>query len=228
VIGNDYRIKLVAVSPLGNSIASALANEFNEAAEPVASCGAGQLVSCLFVLTSSCWRSRACCFAQLAKREGTSTWSAAVEAKANVRADKQPYALRNCPEAHMSGCLSPAAHREPRQSLHVLVHDGAFGMRLPALDPLGAVRAGRGCACRLRCSRRRRRPGSAGGLANAIYGSVVIVGVATFISTPIGILAGIYLAEYGKDGDREPHAVHQRHPAVRAVDRDRLFVYTST
>jgi phosphate transport system permease protein len=41
-------------------------------------------------------------------------------------------------------------------------------------------------------------PGSAGGLANAIYGSVVIVLVAIFISTPIGILAGIYLAEYGK------------------------------
>jgi phosphate transport system permease protein len=43
-------------------------------------------------------------------------------------------------------------------------------------------------------------PGSAGGLANAIFGSVVMVGVATFISTPIGILAGIYLAEYGKSG----------------------------
>jgi len=43
-------------------------------------------------------------------------------------------------------------------------------------------------------------PGSAGGLANAIFGSVVIVAVATFISTPIGILAGIYLAEFGKNG----------------------------
>src|SRR6266581_7666550 len=43
-------------------------------------------------------------------------------------------------------------------------------------------------------------PGSAGGLLNAIFGSVVIVGVATFISTPIGVLAGIYLAEFGKDG----------------------------
>ena len=41
-------------------------------------------------------------------------------------------------------------------------------------------------------------PGSAGGLANAIYGSAVIVAVATFISTPIGVLAGIYLAEFGK------------------------------
>ena len=43
-------------------------------------------------------------------------------------------------------------------------------------------------------------PGSAGGLANAIYGSLLIVLVATFISTPIGILAGIYLAEFGKAG----------------------------
>ncbi len=43
-------------------------------------------------------------------------------------------------------------------------------------------------------------PGSAGGLLNAIVGSLVIVGVATFISTPIGILAGIYLAEFGRNG----------------------------
>jgi phosphate transport system permease protein len=43
-------------------------------------------------------------------------------------------------------------------------------------------------------------PGSGGGLANAIFGSVAMVGVATFISTPIGILAGIYLAEFGKSG----------------------------
>jgi phosphate transport system permease protein len=41
-------------------------------------------------------------------------------------------------------------------------------------------------------------PGSDGGLANAIFGSLVMVAVATFISTPVGILAGIYLAEFGK------------------------------
>lgn len=42
-------------------------------------------------------------------------------------------------------------------------------------------------------------PGSeGGGLANAIAGSLIIVGIATLISTPIGILAGIYLAEYGE------------------------------
>ncbi|MFN4899847.1 MAG: phosphate ABC transporter permease PstA [Betaproteobacteria bacterium] len=41
-------------------------------------------------------------------------------------------------------------------------------------------------------------PGSeGGGLANAIVGSLLIVGLATFLSTPIGIFAGVYLAEYG-------------------------------
>jgi phosphate transport system permease protein len=37
-----------------------------------------------------------------------------------------------------------------------------------------------------------------GGLANAIFGSVLMVGLATAIGTPIGILAGVYLAEYGQ------------------------------
>ncbi|CAN5141738.1 phosphate ABC transporter permease PstA [soil metagenome] len=39
-----------------------------------------------------------------------------------------------------------------------------------------------------------------GGLANAIVGSFMMVLLATFIGTPLGILAGVYLAEYGKDG----------------------------
>lgn len=43
-------------------------------------------------------------------------------------------------------------------------------------------------------------PGSEGGLANAIFGSLVMVGVATLVATPIGILAGIYLAEFGTRG----------------------------
>jgi phosphate transport system permease protein len=43
-------------------------------------------------------------------------------------------------------------------------------------------------------------PGSAGGLLNAIFGSVVMVGIGTLIATPVGILAGVYLAEFGKSG----------------------------
>ncbi|MFC4931104.1 phosphate ABC transporter permease PstA [Massilia sp. GCM10023247] len=44
-------------------------------------------------------------------------------------------------------------------------------------------------------------PGSPGGLRNAIVGSLLMVGLSTLISTPVGILAGIYLAEYG-EGNR--------------------------
>lgn len=41
--------------------------------------------------------------------------------------------------------------------------------------------------------------GEGGGLINAIVGSLLMVGAATLISTPVGILAGIYLAEYGEE-----------------------------
>jgi phosphate transport system permease protein len=37
-----------------------------------------------------------------------------------------------------------------------------------------------------------------GGLANAIFGSLAMVTMATLLGTPIGILAGIYLAEYSQ------------------------------
>jgi phosphate transport system permease protein len=40
-------------------------------------------------------------------------------------------------------------------------------------------------------------PNDAGGLANALYGSFLMVSLATLVGTPIGIMAGIYLAEYG-------------------------------
>jgi phosphate transport system permease protein len=43
-------------------------------------------------------------------------------------------------------------------------------------------------------------PGSeGGGLANAIVGSLMMVGFATLVSTPIGILAGVFLAEFGQE-----------------------------
>ncbi|HEX4779943.1 MAG TPA: phosphate ABC transporter permease PstA [Usitatibacter sp.] len=43
-------------------------------------------------------------------------------------------------------------------------------------------------------------PGNDGGLANAIFGSVLMAGAGTVMGTPIGILAGTYLAEYGRRG----------------------------
>ncbi len=43
-------------------------------------------------------------------------------------------------------------------------------------------------------------PNEEGGLANAIYGSALMVGSATLVGTPIGVMAGIYLAEFDRIG----------------------------
>ena len=83
-------------------------------------------------------------------------------------------------------------------------------------EPVGARRPRSGCCGSSSCSwtllvERPRRdhlrtlfsettppPGSAGGLLNAIFGSVVMTLLATLIGTPIGILAGTFLAEYSR------------------------------
>ena len=41
-------------------------------------------------------------------------------------------------------------------------------------------------------------PGAMGGLLNAIFGSILMGTIAVAVGTPIGILAGTYLAEYGR------------------------------
>ena len=43
-------------------------------------------------------------------------------------------------------------------------------------------------------------PGNDGGLLNAIFGSFMMVSIGALIATPVGILAGIYLAEFGHRG----------------------------
>ena len=43
-------------------------------------------------------------------------------------------------------------------------------------------------------------PNEEGGIANAIWGSLMMVALATFVGTPIGVMAGVYLAEYDKRG----------------------------
>ena len=41
-------------------------------------------------------------------------------------------------------------------------------------------------------------PGSAGGLVNAIIGTLIMTGVGVLVGTPVGILAGTYLSEFGR------------------------------
>ncbi len=42
-------------------------------------------------------------------------------------------------------------------------------------------------------------PGGEGGLLNAIFGSVIMTTVATLVGTPVGVMAGTYLAEFGRN-----------------------------
>jgi len=72
VIGNAYRISASLFAP-GNSIASALANEFNEAAEPVHRASLIALGLVLFLLTFIVLACSRLLLAQLAKGEGRKT-----------------------------------------------------------------------------------------------------------------------------------------------------------
>ncbi|MEN6542918.1 phosphate ABC transporter permease PstA [Parvibaculum sp.] len=49
-------------------------------------------------------------------------------------------------------------------------------------------------------------PGSKGGLLNAIFGSAVMTGLAILAATPIGVMAGTYISEYGR-ASRLAHVV---------------------
>ncbi|HET9578208.1 MAG TPA: phosphate ABC transporter permease PstA [Usitatibacter sp.] len=66
--------------------------------------------------------------------------------------------------------------------LGVLLHEGASALRMTLF------------------TRSTPPPGGDGGLANAIFGSVLMAATGTIVGTPIGILAGTYLAEYGRRG----------------------------
>lgn len=74
----------------------------------------------------------------------------------------------------------------------------AFGLFWLAWILLTVIKAGVGALSITLFTEMTPPPGTAGGLANAIAGSFLLVGLATLIGTPIGVLAGVYLAEYGK------------------------------
>ena len=64
-----------------------------------------------------------------------------------------------------------------------------------------------------------------GGMANAIVGTFELVGLASLIGVPIGIGAGLYLAENHGRSLGQRGSLCRRHHDGRAVDRGRHFVY---
>jgi phosphate transport system permease protein len=71
-------------------------------------------------------------------------------------------------------------------------------------------------------------PGSEGGLANAIFGSALMTGLGILIGAPIGMLAGTYLAEYGR-GNRLSTVVRFINDVLLSAPSIivGLFVYTA-
>ena len=60
-----------------------------------------------------------------------------------------------------------------------------------------------------------------GGMANALYGSLLLVGLATLFAVPVGLFAAIYLAEYRSVRLGSGRPFHRRTARGRAVDRHR-------
>jgi phosphate transport system permease protein len=71
-------------------------------------------------------------------------------------------------------------------------------------------------------------PGSSGGLANAFYGSFLMSGIGLLIGTPIGLMAGIWLAEFAK-GSKLGNAVRFVNDILLSAPSIvlGLFVYTA-
>jgi phosphate transport system permease protein len=106
----------------------------------------------------------------------------------------------------MTSAISPGNkiyHRRRRVNALMLFVSGltmAFGLFWLAWILLTLLHEGFGALTYSLFSQMTPPPGSAGGLLNAIVGSVLMAAMATLIGTPIGILAGTYLAEFGRRG----------------------------
>jgi phosphate transport system permease protein len=99
-------------------------------------------------------------------------------------------------------CIPRRARRKlvNRIALGASVAATAFGLFWLAWILAEVVRLGAGALTPDLFTTMTPPPGSEGGLANAIAGSAIMVAAASAVGTPIGLLAGIYLAEYGQRG----------------------------
>jgi phosphate transport system permease protein len=93
-----------------------------------------------------------------------------------------------------------ARKRVNRMALALSLLAMAFGLFWLIWILFETVRLGVGGMALATLSQSTPPPNEAGGLANAIWGSLLMVLLATFVGTPIGIMAGIYLAEYDAKG----------------------------
>ncbi|MES2912321.1 MAG: phosphate ABC transporter permease PstA [Pseudomonadota bacterium] len=110
--------------------------------------------------------------------------------------------MQNNNTAHNDARLAKFARRKMVNKIALVLSLGAmaFGLFWLAWILFETIRLGIGGLSVATLTQMTPAPNDAGGIANAIYGSFLMVMLATFVGTPIGIMAGIYLAEYNTKG----------------------------
>ena len=109
---------------------------------------------------------------------------------------------RNHDDAREDARIAKFKHRKLVNKIALLMSLAAmsFGLFWLAWILFETIRLGIGGLSIATFTQMTPAPNEEGGIANAIYGSFFMVLLATFVGTPIGIMAGIYLAEYNTKG----------------------------
>ncbi len=176
VIGNAHHVSASILAP-GTTISASIANEFTEAVGDLYTSSLIALGLILFFITFIVLAIARYMLLRCSEADGV------------MAIVCSPPRIRSTPAA-------AAATPSPRR-LALARHDLRPGLAGP--DPRRPAVPRHRRACRLRSSpRTRRRPAPLAAWLNAIVGSLIMTVLAVIIGTPIGILAGTYLAEYGR------------------------------
>jgi phosphate transport system permease protein len=188
VIGNQNQLNSLSLFEPANSITSALANEFAEAGE-------GLHQASLIYLGPG---------AVLHHLRRAGAVQAPAVAAASRRGDQGMSARPIAPHLDVAATAARIRRAGQRRRVNVIALSlslaaMAFGLFWLIWILVETIRLGLG-GLTLSLFTEMTPPPQAetGGLANAIFGSLTMVALATLVGTPIGILAGVYLAEYGQ------------------------------
>jgi phosphate transport system permease protein len=181
IIGNKALAIESPISGVGDSIASVIANQLNEATTEVQRSGLVGLGLLLLLVTAGVNVLARVLIRQVGKvrpRTGTAVRGAAVSAKPQAAFDNgRARVVNRTMTALLGACLFVTL-----MPLFLIL--GFILVRgLPGLSPAFFTQLPE-------------PPGEGGGLAHAIVGSGLVVGLATIVAVPIGIMAAVFLAEY--------------------------------
>lgn len=187
VIGNTYQLDSASLFMPGNSITSALANEFAEAESGLHTAALMELGLILFVITFIVLALSKLMILRLDKNEDVNMATIDMhdaQSLANSRRKMQAW-----------------RRQKNRIALFLSMATMVFGLFWLVWILFSTITKGvDGMSIALFTEMTPPPNSEGGGLANAIAGSGLLILWATVIGTPLGIMAGIYLAEYGRKG----------------------------